>query len=75
MPDERLSGPDDRYSLGSVVPDAFDYVTWLENTELQTDDQDHEWCAVFVVIADSAELAAGWPTRSACSSCTDSQRC
>ncbi len=56
------------------MPEVFDYVAWLENTELPADDEDHEWCAVFVVIADSAELAAGWGetiTRGFCSESSD----
>ena len=56
------------------MPEAFDYVAWLDNTELPADDEDREWCAVFVVIADSAELAAGWGdtmTRSFCSESGD----
>jgi hypothetical protein len=56
------------------VPEAFEFVAWLGNTELPVDDEDHEWCAVFVVLADSAELAARWGdtiTRGFCSESSD----
>ena len=42
------------------MPQPFDYTAWLENTELPPDDEDHEWCAHFIVLADSAEGAAAW---------------
>ncbi len=42
------------------MPEPFDYVAWLENSELPPDDEDYEWCAHFVVLADSAQAASAW---------------
>jgi hypothetical protein len=52
----------------------FDYVAWLEDPALPTDDEDHEWCAVFIVLADSASRAKAWGdvlTRVHCSESED----
>lgn len=42
------------------MSNAFEYVAWLGNHELPAEDEDYEWCAVFIVLADSVEAASAW---------------
>jgi hypothetical protein len=47
-----------RYGRGVAQP--FEYVAWIEAPSLPIDDQDREWCAVFIVLADSSTKAVTW---------------
>ncbi|MEO8290463.1 MAG: hypothetical protein ABI649_05645 [Gaiellaceae bacterium] len=42
---------------------AYEYVAWFRDERLPPDDQDYEWPAVFIVVADSAEAALAWGDR------------
>jgi len=36
------------------------YSVWFRNLLVETDDQDYEWVAVFVIEADTADAARFW---------------
>jgi hypothetical protein len=39
------------------------YSAWFRNPILNADDQDHEWVAMIVILADSPDLAQAWGDR------------
>ncbi len=39
---------------------AFDYTSWQEDHQLPPEDEDFEWAAHIIVLADSAESAHSW---------------
>ncbi|MDQ1749309.1 MAG: hypothetical protein QOE71_365, partial [Pseudonocardiales bacterium] len=39
------------------MQEPFEYLAWLANNELPPDDEDHEWCAVIIVLADTIDEA------------------
>ena len=47
---------------GITVADVhpFEYVAWLEDHQLPADDEDFEWCAVILVLAESEAAAQEW---------------
>jgi hypothetical protein len=55
-----------------VPPQPFDYVASLANPDLPADDEDYEWCAQFIVLADSADAAAAWGDKIAQNFCSAS---
>ena len=38
----------------------FQYVAWFRSHTLKPDDQDYEWCACFVVVAEDENAAGQW---------------
>jgi len=45
------------------MPDSYEYVVWLRDESLPQDDQDYEWPAAFIVVAESSEAAIRWGDR------------
>ena len=43
-----------------IEAQPFWYVAWFRDTTQAPDDQDYEWCACFLIDAQSAELAKQW---------------
>jgi len=41
----------------------FIYTGWFRDQSLHSDEQDHEWCACFVIEADTKEKAIEWGNR------------
>jgi len=46
------------------MPDHM-YSAWFRDSNLAADDQDHEWVAMFLMTAETAERAHAWGDRSA----------
>jgi hypothetical protein len=42
------------------VEKPFEYVAWFRDADVETDDPDYEWPAVFIVKAATATLAQEW---------------
>lgn len=47
-------------ALSSPAVEGFEYVGWHEDVRLPADDEDREWCVVFVVLASSEQQAQEW---------------
>ena len=43
---------------GALLP--FEFVVWFEDPRVPVEDEEHEWVAVYRVLAPSIELAARW---------------
>ena len=54
----RLEGAE--YAMELSSPMRWAYSVWFRNLLVETDDQDYEWVAVFVIEADTADAARFW---------------